>query len=229
MAALSVVSLPSGARGRALAVVVTGVLALLLWLVALQPLLDSYTATDDALSQRRSLAGRMGDLVDTLPQLRRAAAAMATQAAPAAATVDGATDAVAGAALQGLLETMASDAGAHLTSSEALPSEAAGAYRRLGLRVSVDAKWSVLIALMQAVERATPRMFIDDLQLHAQPVSDKTNEPMLDIAFTLSAFRSLQPRPAAVPAAASPAAVDPNVADPAAPAPSAASPGTGAN
>ncbi len=226
MAALSVASLPSGARGRALAVALTLALALLLWLVALQPLLDSYAAAADTLSQRRSLAGRMGDLVDTLPQLRRAAAAMATQAAPAAATVDGATDAVAGAALQGLLETMASNVGAHLTSSEALPSEAAGAYRRLGLRVSVDAKWPVLIALLQEIERATPRMFVDDLQLHAQPVSDKTNEPVLDIAFTLSAFRSLQPKPAAAPTGASPVAVDPNAADPA---PPSASPGTGTN
>lgn len=92
--------------------------------------------------------------------------------------------------MQGLVETMLNRAGGHLTSTEALPAEQVGAYRRVALRVTVDATWPVLVKLLQAIERARPRMFIDDLQIHAQPVAAKLREPPIDISFTVLAFRA---------------------------------------
>ena len=195
MAAFSAASLPQGPRGRALALAVTLAGLALLWLAVAQPLLDAHAAAAAALARRETLAGRMADLAGSLPRLRLAAAALRAQPAAAAAVVEGGTDAIAGAALQGDMEAMTAHAGAHLTSVEALPGEAAGAYRRLALRVSVDATWPVLVGLLQAVEQATPRMFIDDLQLHATPAARTTRELPLDISFTLLAFRAADAAP----------------------------------
>lgn len=182
-------TLPTGPRGRALAAVVTLVGLLLLWLAIVSPLLDWYGANTDALVQRQALAGRMQDLADALPDLRRQVEASQPKDAPTASLLEGASDAVAAATLQGLLETMCRGAGAKITSAEALPAEEVGNYRRIGLKVSLDASWVQLTKLLRAVEKATPRMFVDDLQLHAQPTNDKVRELPLDIALTVLAFR----------------------------------------
>lgn len=206
MAAFSASGLPTGRRGRGLAALVTLLAVFVLWLAVISPLSDWYDLRADALAQRRALAGRMQDLADVLPELRRQVQASQPKDAPAASLLEGTSDAVAAATLQGLLETMCAGAGAKVTSSEALPAEQAGAYRRIGLRVSLDASWVQLTKLLRAVQKATPRMFVDDLQLHAQPTNEKVRELPLDIALTLLAFRLPGAAPANAAASASPAA-----------------------
>lgn len=201
-------ALPDGPRGRALALGVTAILLAALWLAAGQPLLDAYADRADQLQRRHALAMHMADLARSLPELQREAQAMSADTTPASATLEGASDSLAGAALQGLVEAMTNVAGGHLTSTEALPAEQVGAYRRVALRLTVDATWPVVIRLIQSIERATPRMFVDDLQIHAQPAAEKQREPPLDISFTVLAFRAAtgdgkpDPAAAATPASA---------------------------
>jgi general secretion pathway protein M len=183
-------ALPEGSRGRALALGLTAIVLAAIWLAAGAPLLDAYADRADELQRRVALAGRMADLAGSLPELQREAAAQSTDSTPTTATLEGASDALAGAALQSGVEAMSNTAGGHLTSTEALPAEQVGAYRRVALRVTVDATWPVLVKLLQAIERATPRMFIDDLQIHAQPAAERTREPPLDTSFTVLAFRA---------------------------------------
>jgi len=215
MAALAERSLPDGPRGRLLALGITLVGLVLVWLGLVQPVLNAYAARDDDLQRRAVLADRTADLVSTLPALRREQAALAKAGPPANATISGATDAIAAAALQSLLESMAGAAGAHITSAEALPADQQGNYRRVEVRVSVDATWPTLVALLQAAERATPRMFVDELQIHAQPTADKTRELPLDISFTVLAFRAVGPPATATAAPAS--QPEPDAAAPAPP------------
>ncbi len=183
-------ALPEGPRGRALALAMTAIALALVWLGVAQPVLDSYAESADELERRTALAQRMSDLAASLPELQRAAQSQTTEAAPAAATLEGTSDAVAAASLQGLLEGMANSVSAHITSAEALPAEQVGAYRRISLRLTVGATWPVLIRMLQLVDRATPRMFIDELQIHAQPAAEKLREPPLDISLVVLSFRS---------------------------------------
>jgi general secretion pathway protein M len=183
-------ALPEGPRGRALALAMTAIALALVWLGVAQPVLDSYAESADELERRAALAQRMSDLAASLPELQRAAQSQTTEAAPAAATLEGTSDAVAAASLQGLLEGMANSVSAHITSAEALPAEQVGAYRRISLRLTVGATWPVLIRMLQLVDRATPRMFIDELQIHAQPAAEKLREPPLDISLVVLSFRS---------------------------------------
>ena len=202
-------ALPDGPRGRALALGLTAIVLVAAWLAAGQPLVQAYADRADDLDRRAALAERMADVAGSLAELQREAAAQSTDATPASATLEGASDALAGAGLQSLVEGMSNTAGGHLTSTEALPAEQVGAYRRIALRLAVDAPWPVLVNLLQAIERATPRMFIDDLEVHAQPAADKVHEPPLDISFTVVAFRAAlsdtAPPPAPTPEATPPA------------------------
>ncbi len=65
----------------------------------------------------------MTALVATLPELQRQSSG---EHAPAAALLEGASDAVAGAALQSTVQRMATTAGAELNSMEMLPAEQRG-------------------------------------------------------------------------------------------------------
>jgi type II secretory pathway component PulM len=111
-------ALPEGLRGRLLALALTVTILAVLWAGCVQPLIDWHAARSDTLEQRRALLQRMSTLATTLPELQRQASG---EHAPAAALLEGASDAIAGAALQSLVQHMTSMAGAELNSMEILP------------------------------------------------------------------------------------------------------------
>jgi len=198
-------TLPEGPLGRALALGLTVLVLAALWLWVGQPLVQAYADRSDELEQRSILASRMAEVAGSLPELQRELAARSAVVTPAAnATLKGASDALAGAALQSVVESMTNSAGGHLSSTDALPAEQVGAYRRIALRFTVDARWPVLMRLVQMIERATPSMFVDDLQVRARPAAAKTQEPPLTVSFTVLAFRAATSDTEAAPAAQRP-------------------------
>ncbi len=186
--------LPTGRRGRQLALGVTLLGVLVLWLGVVSPALGWYAERDEALQARRALAARMEGLAATLPRLRQQAASGAASAPPVA-VLDGATDAIAGATLQEMTQAMARRAGANLNSLETLPAETRAQYRRIALRISVSAEWPVLVRLLAEIERATPPMLIDDLQLRGQSMrlripTQAAAAPPVEASLTIVAFRA---------------------------------------
>jgi len=167
------------------------VLALaVLWLGVAAPLISWHAQFTEDLLRKQTLLRRMTDLAATLPELQRAEATAAARGPAPAAVLEGATDAIAGATLQGLVQEMAVRAGANLTSTEALPAEPRGGWRRIGLRVAVTAPWPALLHLLQSVEDATPRMLLDGLQLRRLPVRARAAAvPPMEASFTVFAFR----------------------------------------
>lgn len=181
--------LPDGRPGRVLAL---GVLALLLalgWLVLGAPLASWYGARAEELRQRSLLADHMAGLVAALPALREAARQGARDP-EAGALVAGASDAVAGAALQQRVQDIAQQAGAQLSSIEMLTATQVGAYRRIGVRVALHATWPVVLRLMEAAETSRPVMLATDLQLHAQRSVDPATNPTLDGSLAIVGFRA---------------------------------------
>jgi general secretion pathway protein M len=182
-------SLPTGRRGRLLALSITVAVPFMLWLLVAAPLADWYANRAETLAQRQRIAARMSGLVATLPELRRHAAAGAPQP-QVAATLDGATDAIAAATLQQLVQDMAQRVGASLSSAETLPSAQVGQVRRIALRVTTRAPWPVLVQLLASVERATPRMLVDDLAIQGERVAAQGSVQPLDATLTVIAFRA---------------------------------------
>ncbi len=173
-----------------LAIGLTFIVLAALWIGVAAPLLNWYHERAATLEYRRALSRRMADIAETLPDLQHRADAATVSGPPAKMLLEGSADPVAGAVLQEAVQQMAGAAGAVLTSAETLPAQDSGAYRRIGVRVSLRAPWPVLVRLLQSVEEATPKMLIDDLQLQASPLLLRTREASLDASFSIFAFRS---------------------------------------
>ncbi len=187
-------ALPEGRRGQALAV---GLLVLLLglaWVAAAAPLIAWHAERAEALAGRRVLARRMAQLAATLPELQRQAATVQAVGTAQAALLEGATDAVAGASLQQLVQDMAVQAGTTPSSIETMAAEQVGDYRRVGVRIAVSAPWPVLVRLLQAAAQATPEMLVDDLQVRGTRLLVRPADLPLDASMTIYAFRAAAPR-----------------------------------
>lgn len=183
------VNLPSGRAGQALAAALALIAMLAVWLGLVQPVADFYAARQDAIAQTAARIARQQALIASLPALREAAQNAGGK--PTASLLSGATDAIAGAALQEQVQSMAANVSATLTSIETLPAEQHGPFRRIGVRLQMSVTLPVLVALMAAVEQAEPAMVIDDLHITASPGGALPNMPPtpMDASFSVYAFR----------------------------------------
>jgi general secretion pathway protein M len=182
-------TLPTGRNGRLLALALVLVAAAVLWAGVAAPLTDLYAAQAERLAQRQALLQRMQVLAGDLPRLRDQASHVDETAEP---TIGGASDALAAAKLQDLVQDAATNAGTALSSVETLPAEPAGGYRRLALRISFDADLEVLATVMQNIEQSRPPLLIDDLQIRAEPNQQPGGRGRLAANLTVVAFRAAE-------------------------------------
>ena len=188
-------TLPTGRSGRLTALGITAILLLLTWLLAIGPAIGLYADRQAKLERDQALLDRMQALSASLPTLRNQAKTLERSGRSAALTIVGNSDALAAAALQSMLQDMANSAGGTVTSFETVPAQAVGAYRRIGLKLTMHVPWNQLVAMLRAVEEAHPPMLIDELDIHSLGVLNLIATPKLDASFTVYAFRSGQETP----------------------------------
>jgi general secretion pathway protein M len=157
--------LPTGRTGQALALLLLACTAAVIWLGVAAPLLDWHAERADALERRVALARRMAQVAASLPTLEQQEKAAAQSGPAPVAVLDGTSDPVAAAALSQTLQAIAARVGASLASTEVLPAEPRGAYRRIAVRATVTAPYPVLAGLLRSIEEASPRLLADDLQV----------------------------------------------------------------
>lgn len=190
--------LPGGRAGQALALGVTLLPVLLVWLAVIAPLRGCYDERAAHLAEDRAKLSRMEAAARALPHLRTAAR-RATDAADAPKLLlDGDSDAVAAAALQETLQTMATAAGVTIASADTIPPAAEGAYRRIAVRLTVTGDWASMVGLLGAIETATPRLLVDDMQIQAAPGLGPAGAAMpghttIDAALTIFGLRAGAP------------------------------------
>jgi len=184
-------SLPTGPKGRLLALALLLAALAATYTLAVAPLLDLYAERAASAETRRALADKLDAIAAELPALRQRAAALRAASAGRRLTLDGASDALALAGLQGRFAELAAAAGVTVGSTESLPAQPQGDYHRLGLRVLLSGPFDGLLKLFASIEAATPPLVLDNLQLHsvqrrpgAAPVSS------LDASVEIYAFRA---------------------------------------
>ena len=183
-------TLPTGVRGRLLALALALLAVLLLWVGVAAPLLGWYDERTETLRRQQAIGRRMAALVQTLPALQAAAeAAGARGAGRGEALLDGASDAVAAATLQQLLDEMARNAGLRIVSAEVMPPEPAGHYRAIAVRLSVTAPWPALVGLLQAIATADVPLLVDNLQLRSVVRNGTGTDWPIDVAFSVIGYR----------------------------------------
>ncbi len=184
---------PDGRRGQMLAVGLTLLAAAMVWVAAVGPLIGWYQARAEALAQQQQMAARMAALSLEIPALRKAVSAAGLQSAGDQILLAGTTDAIAGANLQSALQDLANQAGTSLDSAALLPVQPAGALRRIGMQVSVTTSLPVLVALLEAIGTARPRMIVSALSIINTGTPAVDQEQPLQANFTVSGFRTGAP------------------------------------
>jgi hypothetical protein len=160
-----------------------------LWLGVAVPLIEWHEDRDAGLARRFELANRMEALVATMPRLREQAAAAAS-GSDEPAVLEGDSDSTASASLQERLQVLFLKAGVQLNSVETVPGEEAGAFRRIRLRISFNASWPVLVALLKDLHVATPVLLVDEVQVQPALHRISTAPGTYDISCSVFAFRS---------------------------------------
>lgn len=174
--------LPEGKAGQALALAIAALGLALFYLVILSPVLDFYGERQDLLTQRTAMAARYEMLARALPQLRAADKKWLDQNG-GELLLDGASDAIASAALQAAMKSIVEDAGAKLSSSEVLEASANGNFRRVGVRVAFSGDLKLVTAVLRGVETSRPVLSVGDFSLQAggdtagKSESDEDNAP----------------------------------------------------
>ncbi len=192
-------TLPTGRRGQAVALGITAIALAIAWFGLLSPVLGWYAGRSDTLERDRQFAGRMISVAGTAPALQRQLA-QADAAPPPRAVFEGATEGIAGAALQQAMQDIAGRAGATVLSAEILPVQPVAGYQRIGVRLTVSAPWPQLVGLLQTTLQATPRMLVDDVSIRQTDITGGRDARPMEAAFTVTGLHA----PAPVTTAAAP-------------------------
>jgi type II secretory pathway component PulM len=184
----------TGRRGQALAAAIAVIGLAMAWLGVVDPVLSWYRDRSLLLEHRQALLARMHQVAATLPALQAASAVKSGRGnAPEALMLPGASDAIAAADLQERIQKMAAAAGTSLTAVETLPATPAGNWRKVTLRISLNAPWPVLMDLLRSIEQSPTRILIDDVHFHSATVVSHPVVMPVQASMVLYGFRSAQP------------------------------------
>src|SRR5690348_14746400 len=124
--------LPSGRRGRLLALGLTLCVAGAVWFAVVGPLLAWHSRQGEVLAEKMRMLAHMQSLAASVPELKRQASQLAGQALAQEDLLAGSTDALAGAALEERLQALAGASNVPVGSEEILSAADAGPLRRIG-------------------------------------------------------------------------------------------------
>ncbi len=158
--------MPTGRRGRLAALSLALIALGAAYLLIVAPIVDFHAGREARLEDLRILLPRLQAAADRVPELRVRLAELRAAAKTRKVTLEGASDAIASADLQSRIEALAASVGAAIGSTESLPAEPRGAYRRIGLRLALSGPYATLVKLLAQLDEATPPLVIDNLQIH---------------------------------------------------------------
>ena len=163
---MSLAALPTGRQGQLLAFALLLAALGAIYLFAAAPLLELYAERAAAVENARMLVPRLKAAADELPGLRSRAAELRATASTHKVTLDGSSDAIASANLQSHIAELAAAAGVTIGSTESLPAEMRGGYRRIGLRYALSGPYETLVKFLARLDAATPPLVVDNLSIH---------------------------------------------------------------
>lgn len=144
------------------------------------------------------LLPRLQAVAAELPTLRARIARLHAVRRMRTLTLDGATDAIASANLESRLDAFARSVGATIGSTEILPAQPRGPYRRIGLRLVLTGSYETLVKLLATLETAQPPLVVDNLQLHGLlPQPGMAKAARMDAGLDVYGFRTATTRTAA--------------------------------
>jgi general secretion pathway protein M len=183
--------LPSGRNGRLLALAILCLMLGSIYLLIVSPLLGLYRQRETMLADRQMLAPRLSARAAELPDLEKRLAELKAAASTNRITLEGASDAIASANLQSQIEGLAATARVLIVSTEGVPAEDRGGYRRIGLRITVGGEYEAIVKLLAAIDKAAPPLILGNLELRGSlSLIGDPAAGRLDAGFQVYGFRN---------------------------------------
>jgi general secretion pathway protein M len=166
------------------------------WSFVVVPLHAAYRAAAADIEQSRDLLERYRLLAAQQPELERMVKQGRKRAGASAAYLEGATEALAGAALQEQVRTLVDAVDGELRSTQTLPLQTAedgASARRIGLRLQLGIELAGLQELLYTFEAAEPYLFLEDVTIRERRMrrrrrNEPEGPPMLDVGFDVYAY-----------------------------------------
>lgn len=157
-----------------------------------RPLLAEWQANEALIAQSRELLARYRQIAAARPLLERQLDQLeATDVAWV--YLEGASDALAAAALQERVRALAAEAGGELRSTQILPASDDAGLRRIGLRIQLGLDAEALQSVLHELETGTPLVFVDNLVVRARQQARRRamiseDDPTLEVALDLYGY-----------------------------------------
>lgn len=185
--------LPEGRPGRLLAIGITVMFAVLMWILV-SSLVAFYQDGKSDIENKHLILSRTEALVESIPALRAKYETATQTASGSTLLITETSDETALARLQESVHDAADSVQAVLTSQEPLPVVRSGSFERLGVRISLTTSWPDFVHLLDVLDGSTsPRLLVDDLQLQvagsARLEEEAMKGRMVDAAVTILALR----------------------------------------
>jgi len=183
---------PLASRGLALAILVA--LVVILYSVAIQPLIDDYAETTQSIDQMSGLLQRYRGLAANLQPLQAELAQIQQRQGAKDGFFAGTNDTLVAAQLQGKLRAAVETARGELKSTQVLPPEDDGKMRRITVRGQMASTLGAVQRVLYDLEAASPYLFIDNLNLRVRAMERRAEnpdaDPILDVRFDVYGYLS---------------------------------------
>ncbi|MGH7001949.1 MAG: type II secretion system protein GspM [Stellaceae bacterium] len=154
---------PLASRGLAVLILLVGIGIVYAALAA--PLLEDYQATRRSIEDMSAAVARYRKVADELAPRRAALAALSQRQASTAGFLQGTNDALVAAQIQNRLKAIVEAAHGELKSTQVLPVQEEGRYRRVTIRGQMVLRLPAAQRVFYDIETASPLLFLDNLNI----------------------------------------------------------------
>jgi general secretion pathway protein M len=187
---MSIVLPPMVSRALALAILISVIG--FFWFGAIQPLLDIYGNTQFSIERNTTMLARYRQVASALQQRQSKLALLKQQQATAGGFLRGTSETLVGAEIQNRIKTLAEAAHGELKSTQILPVQEDGKFRRITVRGQMSLGLEAAQRLFYGLESNTPMLFLDNVNIRARSESrrqsEATDEPILDVRFDVYGY-----------------------------------------
>lgn len=181
-------NLPTGRRGRMIALALLAIVTLLLTRFVLQPSIRYYQDSREEVADMRHEIAQLERLLARTPVLKRQAERLALGNSLDVLTLEGDSATLAAADLQEYFQEIARRSALQITSLRVRSAEEPRFGQRLSLEARLQGEIGGLRNLLFSIAHATPYLFIERLSIRSRASRRRNTVQNLDIQINLHAY-----------------------------------------
>jgi general secretion pathway protein M len=183
----------AGTRGRGWPLVILAGIVVVLAIVVVLPVAESFAEQNDEIAQSRDDLALYRAQIAARPQLEATLASIDRREASTAGLLRGDSDALAAATMQSLVKALIERHGGQVRSVQNLPSVPVGGLRKIEVQYEVSIPLGALKSVTYQLETGEPYLFLDNVDIRAEDgwIADSAKAAPRDlhVQWTISGYR----------------------------------------